>query len=41
MRGWRAAGGAGHARALETVFGTVTVERLAYRAPGLGNLHPG
>jgi hypothetical protein len=31
---------AGHARALETVFGTVTVERLAYRAPGLGNLHP-
>jgi len=30
----------GHARALETVFGTVTVGRLAYRAPGLGNLHP-
>ena len=30
----------GHARALETVFGTVTVERLAYRAPGRGNLHP-
>jgi hypothetical protein len=30
----------GHARALETVFGTVTVERLAYRAPGVGNLHP-
>ena len=30
----------GHARALETVFGTVTVERLAYRAPGLANLHP-
>jgi hypothetical protein len=30
----------GHARALETVFGTVTVQRLAYRAPGLGNLHP-
>ena len=27
----------GHARALETVFGTVTVGRLAYRAPGLGN----
>ena len=26
----------GHARALETVFGTVTVQRLAYRAPGLG-----
>ena len=30
----------GHERALETVFGTVTVERLAYRAPGMGNLHP-
>ena len=30
----------GHARAVETVFGTVTVERLAYRAPGVGNLHP-
>ena len=30
----------GHGRALETVFGTVSVERLAYRAPGVGNLHP-
>ena len=30
----------GHERALETVFGAVTVERLAYRAPGVGNLHP-
>jgi hypothetical protein len=30
----------GHERALETVFGTVSVERLAYRAPGVGNLHP-
>jgi hypothetical protein len=30
----------GHQRALETVFGTVTVSRLAYRAPGVGNLHP-
>ena len=30
----------GHERALETVFGTVRVERLAYRAPGVGNLHP-
>jgi hypothetical protein len=30
----------GHARALETVFGTVSVERLAYRAPKIGNLHP-
>jgi hypothetical protein len=29
----------GHVRGLETVFGTVTVERLAYRAPGVGNLH--
>ena len=30
----------GHARVLETVFGAVSVERLAYRAPGLSNLHP-
>jgi hypothetical protein len=30
----------GHERALETVFGTVRVERLAYRAPALRNLHP-
>jgi hypothetical protein len=30
----------GHERALETVFGTVSVERLAYRAPGVRNLHP-
>ena len=30
----------GHERALETVFGTVSVERLAYRARGAGNLHP-
>jgi len=30
----------GHERALETVFGTVSVERLAYRAPGVSNLHP-
>jgi hypothetical protein len=30
----------GHVRALETVFGTVSVERLAYRAPRVGNLHP-
>ena len=41
MRAWRAVGSrAGHTRALETVFGTVSVERLAYRAPGVGNLHP-
>jgi hypothetical protein len=31
---------AGHARALESVFGEVTVTRLAYRAPAHGNLHP-
>ena len=30
----------GHVRALETVFGTVSVGRLAYRASGVGNLHP-
>jgi hypothetical protein len=30
----------GHERALETVFGTVSVGRLAYRAPPVGNLHP-
>ncbi|MFZ0973621.1 MAG: ISKra4 family transposase, partial [Solirubrobacteraceae bacterium] len=30
----------GHVRSLETVFGTVSVERLAYRAPEVGNLHP-
>ena len=30
----------GHARALETVFGTVSVGRLGYRAPGVGNLYP-
>ena len=30
----------GHVRALETVFETVSVERMAYRAPGVGSLHP-
>jgi hypothetical protein len=30
----------GHQRGLATVFGEVSVLRLAYRAPGLGNLHP-
>lgn len=30
----------GHTRALTTVFGQVTVPRLAYRAPGAPNLHP-
>jgi hypothetical protein len=29
----------GHTRALETVFGVVSVERLAYRAPGVANRH--
>lgn len=32
---------AGHTRALTTVFGTVAVERLAYRHRGSANLHPG
>jgi hypothetical protein len=31
---------AGHTRALATVFGTVEVARLAYRAKGQANLHP-
>jgi len=31
---------AGHTRALTTVFGTVRVERLAYRHRGAANLHP-
>jgi hypothetical protein len=30
----------GHERALATVFGTVTVTRIAYRALGASNLHP-
>lgn len=30
----------GHQRGLATVFGTVTVRRLAYRAPGRPNLYP-
>jgi hypothetical protein len=30
----------GHQRELATVFGTVTVTRIAYRAPGAPNLHP-
>ena len=29
-----------HRRVLGTVFGKVTVSRMAYRAPGRGNLHP-
>ena len=31
---------AGHRRRLATVFGEVTVTRMAYRAPGAANLHP-
>lgn len=31
---------AGHARTLETVFGGVTVTRMAYRRKGQANLHP-
>jgi hypothetical protein len=30
----------GHARALATVFGDVTVRRIACRAPGPASLHP-
>jgi hypothetical protein len=30
----------GHTRVLVTVFGQVTVKRIAYRAPGQPNLHP-
>jgi hypothetical protein len=30
----------GHERMLATVFGPVTVRRLAYRAPGRPNIHP-
>jgi uncharacterized protein UPF0236 len=30
----------GHTRRLATVFGSVTVERMAYRAPGAANLYP-
>ena len=30
----------GHTRALSTVFGEVSVSRMAYRAPGRANLHP-
>jgi hypothetical protein len=30
----------GHGRGLATVFGEVTVARIAYRAPGAGNVHP-
>jgi hypothetical protein len=31
---------AGHSRALATIFGQVTVTRLAYREPDRANLHP-
>ena len=30
----------GHTRGLGTIFGEVTVTRIAYRQPGQGNLHP-
>lgn len=30
----------GHTRTVATVFGRITVSRLAYRAPGVGNVHP-
>jgi hypothetical protein len=30
----------GHSRPLATVFGQVTVTRMAYRAPGVPNVHP-
>lgn len=30
----------GHRRLLSTVFGQVTVSRIAYRAPGAANVHP-
>jgi hypothetical protein len=30
----------GHGRGLATVFGVVTVSRIAYRAPGAANVHP-
>ncbi len=31
---------AGHDRALASIFGPVTVTRIAYRAPGVPNVHP-
>ena len=41
---WRARTGSraerGHGRPLATVFGHVTVTRIAYRAPGACNVHP-
>jgi hypothetical protein len=30
----------GHDRYLATIFDTVVVQRLAYRGPGVANLHP-
>ncbi|WP_371105980.1 MULTISPECIES: hypothetical protein [Streptomyces] len=36
----RRAAEAGHKRLLSTRFGTVEVERIAYRAKGASNLHP-
>jgi hypothetical protein len=36
-RGWAEAG---HGRALASIFGPVVVSRIAYRAPGVPNVHP-
>ena len=30
----------GHRRTVATIFGRITVDRLAYRAPGVSNVHP-
>lgn len=37
---WRTRVESGHARGVGTVVGRITVSRLAYRAAGVGNLHP-
>src|SRR6266568_4553133 len=37
---WLTSAETGHGRALATVFGQVTVSRMAYRAPGAANVHP-
>ena len=37
----RTRAGTGHSRPLSTVFGPRRVTRVAYRAPGAGNWHPG
>src|SRR6266702_2053123 len=40
MTQWLARAEGEHARPLGTVFGQVTVTRMAYRAPGAPNVHP-